>query len=95
MGAIVYKSAIVGAAHVPGVTHATVAFAWKAGSPYAAEKLDVTDLNGTPAAWMPVSAFWPAKVASVDGATTALDGDITGYEHPATAPADGLTVTVG
>ena len=95
VGAVVYGSAIVGAAHVPGVTHAMVALTWQAGAVIVSENLNVEDLSGIPAVWMPVSAFWPAKVPSVDGATTVLDGSIVGYEHPATAPADGLTVTVG
>ena len=95
VGAVIHKSAVTGAAQVPGVTHSSVAFAWTAGVVYAAEKLDITDLGAIPDAWKPVSAFWPAAVASVDGATTVLSGSITGYEHPATAPADGLTVTVG
>lgn len=94
VGAVVHKSAITGAAQVPGVTHSSVAFSWTDGAAYAAEKLDVTDLANIPAAWKPVSAFWPATVASVDAATTVLDGSINGYENPATAPADGLTVTV-
>ena len=95
VGAVVYKSAVIGAAHVPGVTHASVAFSWKVGAAYVADQLDVADLASIPGAWKPVAAFWPAKVASVTGQTTVLDGSITGYEHPATAPADGLTVTVG
>lgn len=95
VGAVVHKSAITGAAQVPGVTHSSVAFSWTDGAAYAAEKLDASDLGNIPAAWKPVSAFWPAKVASVDGATTVLGGSIAGYENPATAPADGLTVAVG
>ena len=95
VGAIVYKSAIVGSAHVPGVTQAVAAFSWTAGAAYAAEKLDVADLGGIPDEWKPVAAFWPCAVASIEGgAATVLDGSINGYEHPATAPADGLTVTV-
>ena len=95
VGAEVYKSAIIGAAHVPGVSHASADFSWDADSAYDAEKLDIADLSDIPDAWMPVSAFWPCAVASVDDTTTTLDDPIVGYEHPATAPADGLTVTVG
>ena len=95
VGGVVHKSAITGAAQAPGVTHSSVAFSWADGAVYAAEKLDVADLANILAAWKPVSTFWPAKVASVVGATAALRGSITGYENPATAPADGLTVTVG
>ena len=94
VGAVVHKSAITGAAQVPGVTHSSVAFSWTDGTPYAAEKLDVADL-AIPAAWRPVAAFWPAATASVEGDTTDLGGSISGYENPSTAPADGLTVTVG
>ena len=94
VGAIVHKSAITGAAQVPGVTHSSVAFSWDVGVAYAQETLDVTALTGIPAVWMPVSAFWPAAVASIDGMSTVLDGSIVGYENPSTTPADGLTVTV-
>ena len=95
VGGVVYRHAIIGAAHVPGVTDSTVAFTWAPGRAYAADKLDVADLGGIPAAWQPVAAFWPCDPDSVDGADVAtLSGDIKGYEHPGTAPADGLTVTV-
>ena len=95
VGAIVYKSAIVSAAHVPGVSHASVEFSWDAGSIYTALKLDIADLSTLPAAWRRASAFWPARPVSVDGTTTKLGRAIRGYKHPATAPADGLTVTLG
>ena len=95
-GAIVHASAITGAAQVPGVTHSSVALTWDTGAAVAGERLAVEDLAGIPAAWMPVAAFWPAAVASVTGGVAVvLDGDIKGYESPATALADGLTVTVG
>ena len=95
VGAVVYKSAILGAAHVAGVTEATAVFTWMAGAVYATEKLDVADLAAIPDEWKPVAAFWPCAVASISGgAAVVLDGSINGYEHPATAPADGITVTV-
>ena len=95
---VVYRSAIVGAAQVPGVTHVTVTLYWDTAQPYTGDSLDVGsfDLAAIPVAWKPVAAFWPAKVASVSGGSAAtLDGAIKGYESPASAPADGLTVTVG
>ena len=95
VGGSVYESAIIGAAHVPGVSHASAEFSWDAGSVYKASKLDIADLSTLPAAWRRASAFWPARPVSVDGTTTALGRVIRGYKHPATAPADGLTVTVG
>lgn len=95
VGGVVYRHAIIGAAHVPGVTDSTVTLSWAPGRVYAADKLDVADLGGLPAAWQPVAAFWPCDPDSVDGVDVAtLSGDIKGYEHPGTAPADGLTVTV-
>lgn len=97
VGGVVHKSAITGAAQAPGVTHSSVAFSWKAGVAYDAEKLDLTDaaFNAAPAAWKNVAAFWPAKEASVNPSTEVVTGNILGYQHPATAPLDGVTVVVG
>lgn len=91
VGAAVHKSAITGAAQVPGVTHSSVAFSWAPGTAYAAEALDVADL-ALPAAWQPVAAFWPALPDSIEGDTVDLGGGRSGYLNPSTAPADGLTV---
>lgn len=93
VGAIVHKSAILGAAHVPGVVSATATFYWDA-TAVDTDQLGPAELAGIPAPWLQAAALWPANPDSVEGDTTALDGEITGYQSPATAPADGLTVTV-
>ena len=93
VGAVVHKSAILGAAHVAGVVSATATFYWDS-TAVDVDSLGPAELGGIPAAWLPVAALWPANPDSVEGTATTLDGEITGYQHPATAPADGLTVTV-
>ena len=95
-GGIVYKSAILAAAHVAGVTHVEAAFSWEPGIAYAADKLDITDaaFNALPDEWTLAAAFWPSVVASIDGASTDLGSSITGYQYPATAPLDGVSVVI-
>lgn len=95
VGATIYKSAILGAAHVAGVVSATADFYWES-TKLAHDKLGPTEIAAVAADWRNVAALWPAEVDSIDGGAgaTMLSGEIHGYRNPATAPADGLTVTV-
>ena len=95
VGATIYKSAILGAAHVAGVVSATADFYWQS-TKLAHDKLGPTEIADVAAAWRNVAALWPAQVDSIDGGAGAvtLSGEIHGYQNPASAPADGLAVTV-
>ncbi len=96
VGATIYKSAVLGAAHVPGVISATADFYWGS-TKLAHDKLGPTEIAAAPTAWRNVAALWPAQVDSIAGGAGAedLSGGMHGYRNPATAPADGLAVTVG
>ena len=93
VGATVYKSAILGAAHVADVVSSEATFYWDS-TAVDADELGPTALMGLPNAWRNVAALWPANPDSVVGGATTLSGEIQGYAAPATAPADGLTVTI-